>query len=214
MYKVNSKMITQKYTQITEDLNTKGFSVIDNILPLELANQINKLYSQNSEWEFIDQIRENHYNSILKSDNDFLPHSNECYSAKFNRSKNLELVDIIKNVFNDYFIPLLKQTSPFEINEFDIRCYKLDKGNYYRSHNDDYAGTVNFVYYVNKEWRWDWGGILNILSHEDKEFCQSVFPKFNRVVLLNNKVFRAPHFVSVIEEYALSPRYSIVSFNK
>jgi Rps23 Pro-64 3,4-dihydroxylase Tpa1-like proline 4-hydroxylase len=204
----------KNYKKISEELNSNGFSLLDDMLPLELANEINEAYSQNKEWEFIDQIRENHYNSILKSDNEFLPRPNEHYSAKFNRSKTLESTDLIKNTFNNYFIPLLKQVSPFVINEFDVRCYKLDKNNYYRSHNDDYAGSVNFIYYVNKEWRWDWGGILNVLSHEEKEFCQPIFPKFNRVVLLNNKVFRAPHFVSVVEEYALSPRYSIVSFNK
>lgn len=202
------------FTEIIEDLYWKGFSIVDDVLPLDLAYKINELYFQNNEWEFIDQIRENHYNSILKSDNEFLPRPNEHYSAKFNRSKTLESTETIKDAFNNHFIPLLKKVSPFEMNEFDIRCYKLDKANYYRSHNDDYAGTVNFIYYVNREWRWDWGGILNVLSHEDKEFCQPIFPKFNRVVLLNNKTFRAPHFVSSVENFALSPRYSIVSFNK
>jgi Rps23 Pro-64 3,4-dihydroxylase Tpa1-like proline 4-hydroxylase len=204
----------KNYTKITEDLNSKGFSLVDDILPLELAEKINEIYSQNEEWELIDQIRENHYNSILKSDNEFLPRPNEHYSAKFNRSKSLELTDIIRDTFNNHFIPLLKQVSPFEMNEFDVRCYKLDKSNHYRSHNDDYAGTVNFIYYVNKEWRWDWGGLLNVCSHEDQDYCQSIFPKFNRVVLLNNKVFKAPHFVSSVESFALNPRYSIVSFNK
>jgi Rps23 Pro-64 3,4-dihydroxylase Tpa1-like proline 4-hydroxylase len=202
------------YKKITEDLNNIGFSILDDVLPLNLANEINDLFSQNKEWEFIDQIRENHYNSILKSENKYLPHPNEHYSAKFSRSKNLESTIIISNVFNNYFIPLLKQVSPFEMNEFDYRCYKLDKGDHYRSHNDDYAGTVNFIYYVNKEWRWDWGGLLNVCSHTDYDYCQPIFPKFNRVVLLNNKIFKAPHFVSSIENFALNPRYSIVSFNK
>ena len=204
----------KNYTEITEDLNTKGFSIVDDVLPLELASNINEIYSQNEEWELIDQIRENHYSTILKSDNDFLPRPNEHYSARFSRSRSLELTDLIKNIFNDHFVPLLKQVSPFEMNEFDVRCYKLDKGDHYRSHNDDYAGTVNFIYYVNKEWRWDWGGLLNVCSHEDQDYCQSIFPKFNRVVFLNNKVFKAPHFVSSVESFALNPRYSIVSFNK
>jgi len=204
----------KNYIEITEDLNSKGFSIVDDVLPLELAEKINEVYSQNKEWELIDQVRENHYNSILKSDNEFLPRPNEHYSAKFNRSKSLESTDLIKNTFNDHFVPLLKQVSPFEMNEFDVRCYKLDKGDHYRSHNDDYAGTVNFIYYVNKEWRWDWGGLLNVCSHEDQDYCQPIFPKFNRVVFLNNKVFKAPHFVSSVESFALNPRYSIVSFNK
>ena len=202
------------YKKINEDLNNNGFAILDNALPLELANNINEIYTQPNEWEHINQVRENHYSTILKSSNTLLPHHNEHYSAKFNRSKNLELIDIIQNTFNKYFIPLLKKVSPFEMNEFSVRCYKLDKTDYYRSHNDDYAGTVNFIYYVNKEWRWDWGGILNILSHTDEEYCQSVFPKFNRIVLLNNKTFKAPHFVSSVEKFALNPRYSIVSFNK
>ena len=139
----------KNYTKISKDLNSKGFSLVDDVLPLELAEEINEVYSQNEEWELIDQVRENHYNSILKSDNEFLPRPHEYYSAKFNRSKSLESTDIIKNTFNEYFVPLLKKVSPFEMNEFDVRCYKLDKTDHYRSHNDDYAGTVNFIYYVN-----------------------------------------------------------------
>jgi len=195
-------------------LNTKGFTIIDNILPLELANNLYETYKQESKWELFNQIRETHYNHVFKSPNPFLPQEGEAYSAKFNRSNNLENSTVVKNVFDNYLVPLLKAISPFEINEYDVRCYKLNIGDYYRTHIDDYAGAVNMIYYVNKEWRWDWGGVLNVYSHEDLEFCESILPRFNRVVLLNNKIFRAPHSVSTVETYALNPRYTIVSFNK
>lgn len=197
-----------------EELNTKGFTCLDNVLPIELASQLCSLYENETKWEIFNQIRENHYSHVFKSPNPFLPQEGEAYSAKFNRSVNLENNTLTQEIFNNYLVPILKSIPSFNIVEYDIRCYKLDKGDHYRTHIDDYAGTVNLIYYVNKEWRWDWGGILNVLSHDDLEFCESVFPKFNRVVLLNNKVFRAPHFVSTIENFALNPRYSIVSFNK
>jgi len=197
-----------------DELNTRGFTYLDDVLPLDLANQLHELYAQEQEWNLLDQVREHHYSHVFKSPNPFLPQEGEAYSAKFNRSTSLENNEIVKNTFNNYLVPIIKGISPFEMSEYDVRCYKLDSGDHYRTHIDDYAGTINMIYYVNKEWRWDWGGILNVLSHDDLEFCESVFPKFNRVVLLNNKVFRAPHFVSTVEKYALNPRYSIVSFNK
>jgi Rps23 Pro-64 3,4-dihydroxylase Tpa1-like proline 4-hydroxylase len=197
-----------------DQLNTKGFTVIDNVLPLELANKLCDVYEQENEWKLLNQVRENHYSHVFKSPNPFLPQEGEAYSAKFSRSNNLESLEIVKDTFNNHLVPLLKSVSPFEMSEYDVRCYKLDTGDYYRTHIDDYAGTVNMIYYVNKEWRWDWGGILNVYSHEDLELCESVLPKFNRVVLLNNKVFKAPHNVSTVEKYALNPRYTIVSFNK
>lgn len=195
-------------------LNTKGFTVIDNVLPLDLANKIYEIYKQEQEWKLLNQVKKNHYNHVFKSPNPLLPQEGEIYSAKFSRSNSLENLKVIKDTFNNYLLPLLKAVSPFEINEYDIRCYKLNAGDYYRTHIDEYAGVVNIIYYVNKEWRWDWGGILNVYSHEDLEFCESIFPKFNRVVLLNNKIFKSPHSVSTVEQYVLNPRYSIVSFNK
>jgi Rps23 Pro-64 3,4-dihydroxylase Tpa1-like proline 4-hydroxylase len=197
-----------------KDLNTQGFTIINNVLPIDLAEQIYQVYQEETNWGLINQSRENHYSHVFKSPNPFLPQDKEVYTARFNRSNSLESTNLIKDTFYNYFVPLLKKISPFPLTEYDIRCHKQDIGDHFRVHTDDYAGEINLIYYVNKDWRWDWGGILNVLSHEHHESIQSIFPKFNIVVLLNNKVFRAPHFVSTVEPFALNPRYSIVAFNK
>jgi Rps23 Pro-64 3,4-dihydroxylase Tpa1-like proline 4-hydroxylase len=200
--------------KFTKELLDVGYCIIDDVLPLDLALSLHNIFDDTLEWETIDQIREKHYEHVFKTTSSTLPKENESYSAKFKRSKSLEQTEIINSIFNQYFTPVLKEYSPFNVTINDIRCYKLDAGDHYRTHIDDYAGEINLIYYANKEWRWDWGGILNIYSDSNPEFIKPIFPKFNRIVLLNNQVFRAPHSVSSVETFAKNPRYSIVSFNK
>jgi len=200
--------------QIKSELLEKGYYIIDNFLPEDVDQATHNLFDQTSEWDVINQIRENHFVHVFKTNSPYLPKEGETYTARFSRSEELEKTKHIQGLFENYFIPLLKKVSPFEVTEFDIRCYKLGSSDHYRTHIDDYAGKVNIIYYVNNDWKWDWGGILNIVSDTDYEFNKTIFPKFNRITLLNNQIFRYPHYVSSVESYAKNPRYSIISFNK
>jgi Rps23 Pro-64 3,4-dihydroxylase Tpa1-like proline 4-hydroxylase len=202
------------YEKNKQELLTSGYTIIDDFLPIEYAKKLQDLYIDETNWDRYEQHRQEHYSHVFKTNSIYLPKEDEPYIAKFNRSEKLENNINIQYIFENFFVPALKEMSPFDLDNFDVRCYKLDKGDYYRTHIDDYSGHINLIYYINEKWMWDWGGMLNIADDNDIEFNKQILPKFNRVILLNNKVFRSPHFVSAVQEYAQYPRYSIVSFNK
>ena len=199
--------------KFTQQLTDQGFAIIDNVLPTEVAENVFNLFLQENDCDVKDQIRENHYEHVFSSTNPLLPGGDETYLAKFSRSATLSSNSYIKEVYDKYFFPLVKEVAPFEVNDFEPFCHKQDVGDRFRVHMDDYASSINVIYYVNKTWKWDWGGILNVCSHEEPEKINSIFPMFNRLVLLNSKVFKSPHFVSTVEPFSKNPRYSIVAFN-
>ena len=43
-----------------------GFLIIDNFLPIDEANKLEKLYSSEKSWDIMDQVREKHYIMFLK----------------------------------------------------------------------------------------------------------------------------------------------------
>ena len=187
-----------------------GMIIIDDFLPLDVANKLEQLYTSEKKWDIVDQVRENHYSHVFKMDSLTFPKEDEVYMAHFKRSMFLE--DKINDVFEMFFKPKLNELSDLVLSEYDVRCYKLGKGDFYRTHMDDYAGTIGTTFYLNKNWCWDWGGILHIGEKDDS--LTSIFPKYNRLVVHDMKKFRFPHFISPVTDYAKNSRYTIVSFNR
>ena len=187
-----------------------GIVIIDDFLPEHIINELEHAYSVDNNWDVIDQVRETHYSHVFKMDSPTFPKEDEVYMARFKRSNSLE--NSISEIFEKFFKPKLNELVDSELSEFDVRCYKLDIGDFYRTHIDDYAGTIGTTFYLNKNWCWDWGGILHIGVEDDS--LNSIFPKYNRLVVHDMKKFRFPHFISPVTDYAKSSRYTIVSFNK
>ncbi len=205
------------YNSLTADYKKTGYVVVDDFLPEDVADKLESVYSkENNNWEFIDQYRDQKYGKgkygLFKTNSLYLPGENEVYTAKFWRSNKLELK--IENIFDEYFKPPLKSISQSELTEYDVRCYKLDEGCHYRTHIDDWAGNIGCIYYINKKWVWDWGGILHVGFDDNLDEVVSIRPKFNRAIFIDHGGFRFPHFISPITEYALNPRFTIISFNK
>ncbi len=203
MYSINDKQI--------KTFKEDGCLIVDNFLPNDLIDKMEFNYSNENNWDFYNQTRELSYGNgkfgkhKISASN--FPGKNEVYSAKFYRSGGLEKTN--RKVCNQYFLPIIK--SFYDVDDFKIRCYKMKSGCYYRTHNDNYAGRIGFTFYINKYWIWDWGGILNIYLNDK---LVPIFPKYNRLVLMNNEQYENPHFISSVEEYALHDRYTLVGFEK
>ena len=179
-----------------------------------MALQINRLYRKEDKWEEIDQVRENHYQHVFKTNSPFFPGEDEPYLAKFDRSTTLEKSEEINKLYATHFRPALSEVSGKELSEFDIRCYQLKQGDFYRTHIDDYAGKVGMIYYINEKWIWDWGGILHVGSDQDDKEITAILPVFNRAMIIDHEKFRFPHFISGGSYYAQNQEYSILYFNK
>jgi Rps23 Pro-64 3,4-dihydroxylase Tpa1-like proline 4-hydroxylase len=198
---------------ILKKYKEKGYIIIENFLPQEIAEELSVMYKSQKAWEKIDQVREKHYKHVFATKSTLLPKGDEHYMAKFDRSRDLEKNSRLNEIYKQYFVPQLEKFSG-KLKAFDVRCYQLSPGDFYRCHIDDYAGSIGCVYYLNKKWIWDWGGLLHINSYEESDdSVETIFPKFNRIVLLDHKKFKFPHFVSTVSEFAKEPRFAIVSFN-
>ena len=97
--------------------------------------------------------------------------------------------------------------SKAECNKASVRAYKMSEGDYFRTHDDARNGR-GFVYYLSKDWQWDWGGIL-MTQHQGHMI--PVIPKFNHLVVVD---FCSPHFVTPVMPYAKEARYAVVGFGK
>lgn len=194
------------------EMAEKGYTIIDNFLPQEVAETLHQAYVQTT-WDFVDQVRD-HYKHVFATNNPRLPGKDELYKAQFSRSHELEQSQILTSIFDEYFKPAVIEAANKTLTEFDKRCYKLEHGDFYRAHIDDYAAEIGIIYYINKKWCWDWGGILNIASNDDANAMEPVFPEFNRLMLIGHGKFRFPHFISTVSQYAQNPRYTLIAFCK
>jgi len=203
--------------KIYEDYKKNGFVIVDNYLPEDVANKLESIYSEdNNEWELFNQYRDQAYGSGKygkhKTESPYFPGEDEVFTSKFWRSNKLELET--ENIFDKYFLPNLKLLSGLELTEYNLFCFKLDEGCHYRTHIDDWVGEIGCIYYVNKKWIWDWGGILHVGVDNEVDKVVPIFPKFNRAIFVNHGGFKFPHYISHVASYALNPRFSMITFAK
>ena len=189
---------------------------IQNVFPEKVAKKIFNKFKENNtnSWKLITQKKPRHYKTLLKNNLKLLPDENEIYLAKFYRNDKLSSNSYIVDSIKKFVFPLIKKYLKFNIKEYDIRCHKLMKNNLIRIHYDNYAAKFAITLNLNKNWKWDWGGILSVPSEKYAEKLYSILPGWNSLSVIYSGKNCSPHFVSPVQNFAKSSRYSITIFIK
>jgi len=192
-----------------ELLDKHGYIVIDDFLPESLHQTLLSDFENKSITTHF-QIRPNHYSHVFKSDIDTLPIDTESYIARFGMLNGREEIPSLKSAFFQYINPLLKQASR-NAAKFSLfpGVVRLSSGDVYRAHQDSYAGTVGYSYFLNRGWKWDYGGILTYVRDSDN--AEPIFPRSNRLLLRNEK-FNHFHFLNTVEQFALREQYIVLGW--
>lgn len=197
------------------EILSKNLFQKNNAFPHNVALKILSLFKKNKSWDVINQHKKNHYRHVFKNNSFYLPDKKEIYLAYFYRSYNLSSNKFIKEVINKYIVKIIEKYFSFKAKKIDIRCHKFIKGNFARTHFDNYAGDYAVTINLNKNWKWDWGGLLCVPY--GRNFCKinTLAPFWNTMNILSSKLGKeSPHFVTTVNDFAKSPRFSITIFIK
>jgi len=191
-----------------QEFHEQGMAVIEDALPPQVAEAARAQFVA-ANYERIDQVRERHYEHVFKTDSPYFPKPPEHYLARFWRARAMEAGAFLAPFYEGHIKPVLERLAEVKLAKVDLRAYRMTEGDHQRIHIDEYAGPVGFIYYMSKDWKWDWGGLL--MTAKGEEMVASL-PKFNQLIVLNHGRARPPHMVTPVTPFAREPRYMLVGF--
>jgi Rps23 Pro-64 3,4-dihydroxylase Tpa1-like proline 4-hydroxylase len=118
----------------------------------------------------------------------------------------------LNKIYEKEFVHRIQAAIKTSVDNYELSCMKCDCGDYFRAHVDGWQGNFNTIFYANKDWTYDWGGLLHVVEDKDNGYFETITPKFNRLVILYNDKFKCPHFVTPVTEYAQNSRYTLASW--
>jgi len=187
----------------------KPLKIIQSALPESYALQARTEFEQ-ADYDRITQERKGYYGREFTDQMPFVPGTDEIYRSEFHRSNYLESNAVIRECYYSYIKPLVEEATGKLVHDADLRCYKMIEGGHFRVHKDAYISDTGFIWYLTKNWKWDWGGIL--MSIDNQGVAEATIPQFNQLVIMDHKNGQVPHFVTPVTAFAQEPRYMLVGF--
>lgn len=180
------------------------------VLPQSFAENLRDLWLA-TDFEQVMQGEIGQYETRFRTDDPSFPAADEIYSARFKMNRKLHENVLVQKAYQDYIYPHIRDALGIVSGTAELICYRMDEGDYFRAHKDDYAGRAGFVYYLSKRWVWDWGGVL--MAKRDGVMTATL-PQWNMLTLLDHRVGSPPHFVSPVMPWAQEPRLMLVGLLK
>jgi Rps23 Pro-64 3,4-dihydroxylase Tpa1-like proline 4-hydroxylase len=192
------------------DLNkNQEYIVIPNAVTVCDAEKVRDAFV-GADYDLVRQTRRGHFDRMFPDSTSPIPSSEETYTAEFERSQFLERSELVKNTFYQSILPQLEHYSTTTFRNFDLRAYRMSPGGHFRMHLDDYTAELGFIWYLSKNWKWDWGGLL--LTVDRKMDARVFLPQWNQLIILRHTAKQVPHCVTSVEQHAREPRMMLVGF--
>ena len=164
----------------------------------------------NAHFEKVYQERESHYSHVFKSANRRVTEIGEVYISNYYQAVDIETKEFLKNIIAPIIGKEIKKIIPNIKNIMPPQLMKFSKGSFLRMHVDDYAGEAGYTIFINNNWKWDYGGILNFVSI-DGDMALPVFPE-NNLAIIRDETKKSFHFVSEQTSYSKSDQYLLVGW--
>lgn len=191
----------------------------DTVVPLELTHQVREILLERPPLKTY-SLTESEFYARQQMKSNWFPKDDESYTANWQSYADCKEEPAIKSAIFDYIIPKFEQVSGISHESYEdstlnlvLSLTKMPPGGHYRLHNDEYSCRYGFVWYLNTNWKWDWGGLL--LTIDDEGNGKVTRPVFNNLIFLeHHRTENNWHCVTTVEHHAKEPRLSIIGFIK
>lgn len=188
---------------------------IRNALPEAVAVGMRKSLVESNTWQNIPFADVNYYDSMYRYDTRVgIPRPGETYTTNFDKSYYLSSCQQSHDAANqiaDLIDPMIEGDVVIDRSSISLLAYRLRPGGHLRVHNDKYGADIGFIWYLSREWKWDWGGLL--ISVKSDGTAEVEIPEFNKLVIINHSE-TVSHCVTSVETWAQDNRYMIVGLMK
>lgn len=222
---------------IRNTLDTQSYCVIKDFFNIDFAEQIFDCLNHEVPWQVA--FREGDSNQVLESEQlnqlgaekwtqlrqQIIEQAKHQYQFWYNRypmvdsyiagkNPDLFLNKIVEYLNSPPYLEFLKQiTGDEQIRKCSAQATWFAPGNFLKYHTDvsqeDEDRRFAYVLGFTKDWKADWGGVLQFLDEDNLQVKGTITPAFNTMA-----IFKVPqgHAVSYIAPFAMKPRLSITGW--